>query len=625
MTGEFAPFEPAPRHRRGGLIWRSLVLLVTLALLGYGITTMRDGEATDRAARQRLTAARERLASARDTHRRAVADLAAARAAITDFAGTAQIATGASANLVDVEARLVDQLSRLHAAGVSEDIDAYNRIVDELNGSAEAVNAAIDALEGPFEAFGSALGRLPTARCAGPLTTPVTWADYGTAGLKCARLEVPLDYSHPRKASIELTMVRRPADDPNDALPLVLNPGGPGGSGIAALRGASLELPPEVLRRFDLIGVDPRGVGQSSPVDCADNLDPLFDIDLTAPSLSKRSRQLETIKGLITQCRVRTGGLLNHLDTYSAARDLDRVREALQADQISYLGYSYGTFLGAVYADLFPERVRAAVLDGAVDPAYATSSITFDADHGFDEMITAALLDCAVSTTCPFRGTGDTSADYDALMTRLQTAPLDVGGRKLGRGLAELGVATALYDGAPGWPDLMDALAKATGGDGSALLALSDSYTGRRRDGSYSNETEAHYAIACIEARRRPTHDDARAKVREISESPDRFETVIVMLSIPCAFWPAAPVKSKHDRIDAEGAAPILVVGTEGDPVTPIEDAEALTEALDSAHLLRYEGDGHTVFGRGVDCIDDAVSAYLLTLTLPAEGTSCPA
>ncbi len=618
-----APREPlAPRIR---IAWRLGVLLLAAAVLAYGLVTLRESRTAEQTARRRLAAAHADLLAAKDVQRRAEADLAAARAAITDFSGSAQFATAAGAALVDVEAQLTDRLSRLRVAGSTEDFDAHNRIVDELNGSNDSVGAAVDALELPFRNFSESLGRLPTARCAGPLTAPITWAPYGTSGLKCARLAVPLDYQHQRGPSIELTIVRRPADNASGALPLLLNPGGPGGSSVAFLREAALLLPTDVLQRFDLIGVDPRGVGQSTPVDCADNLDPLFDIDLTTEDLNARSNQLDKIKHIIKQCKVRSAALLRHLDTKTGARDLDRVRAALQVDQISFLGFSYGTYLGAVYADRFPERVRAAVLDGAVDPKYAVSTLNFDTDTGFDDLLNEALLDCAANVLCPFHGTGDTGPRYDTLMTKLQTAPLSVGPRHLGRGLAELGVVTALYSGHDGWADLMDALATAQAGDGGALLALSDSYTGRRRDGSYSNETEAHYAISCTEVRSRPSHDDARTKVRAISTTPDRFETVSVMLSIPCAFWPAPPNRNRTGTLRARGAAPILVVGTEGDPVTSIEDAEALTKALVSGHLLRWQGDGHTAFGHGVDCIDNAVSAYLIDLTVPPEGTTCPA
>lgn len=609
---------------RGATLLACLSLVLGLAVLGYGLVQWQGARDDERRADRSELGTRRALARTEQAQRRAEADLAAASVAVEDFASAAQGAVDAGARLVDLEGQLADRLSRLRAAGATEDIGAYNRIVDELNGSTATINAAIDALRVPFEGFGRALGRLPTARCAGPRTEPITWEAYGTSGLQCARLAVPLDYDHPKRATIELTIVRRPADDPTVATPLVINPGGPGGSGIAALRAAGLELPPEVLRRFDLIGVDPRGVGQSTPVDCADRLDALFDIDLTNENLDVRSTQLDRIQKIVRQCRARSGELLEHVDTQSAARDLDRVRQALGVDQISYLGYSYGTYLGAVYADRFPERIRAAVLDGAVGPDYAGSELTLDSESGFVELLDDALVDCSNNPGCSFRVPGDPDTTYDDLMTRLQTEPIKIGDRRLGRGLAELGVATILYEGRDGWPDLMDALTTAYYGDGTALLALSDSYTGRRRDGSYSNEVEAHAAISCIEVGRRPTRADARAKVRGISQEPARFEVVDVMLSLPCTFWPAPPVTPRRN-LDARGAAPILVVGTNGDPVTPIEGAELLADALDSGQLLRWEGDAHTAFGRGNDCIDTAVTRYLVDLTLPPDGTSCPA
>ena len=388
-----------PRHHHTALVAAALVL--GLALMTFGLVTANRSRAAERSATRHERAAHVALAHARADRRRAESDHAAAQAAVDDFAVAAQGAVDVSTELVDLEAALADRLSRLRAAGAAEDIDAYNRIVDELNGSNDAINRAIDALETPFESFGAALGRLPTARCTGKRTDPITWADYGSSGLQCARIGVPLDYAHPRAGSIELTIVRRPADDPTGALPLLVNPGGPGGSGIAALRTAGLELPPEVLRRFDLIGVDPRGVGQSTPVDCADRLDPLFDIDLTNADRAVRLRQLDRIEKLVHQCRVRSGALLDHVDTVSAARDLDRVRQALGVDEITFLGYSYGTYLGAVYADLFPHRVRAAVLDGAVDPDYATADLSLDDSSGFADLLDAALADCRDTSRLP--------------------------------------------------------------------------------------------------------------------------------------------------------------------------------------------------------------------------------
>jgi pimeloyl-ACP methyl ester carboxylesterase len=315
---------------------------------------------------------------------------------------------------------------------------------------------------------------------------------------------------------------------------------------------------------------------------------------------------------------------LQHVDTYSAARDMDRVRAAMGVEKVTYLGFSYGTYLGAVYADLFPQRVRAAVLDGAVDPERAARGAEVADPIGFDDALNAALDDCATRPTCAFYSYGDPQHNYDALMKYLSSVPLDVGGKKFGRTQAELAVVSGLYRGAAGWPELMTALAAASKGDGRPLKVLHDRYTGRRADGSYDNEMEAHYAINCVDLGGRLNPQSAHDTVRRLDIDPPRFRAVSVLLSLPCAFWPVPRVDPPAGTLDAPGAPPILVVGSAGDPATPIQGAEALTEALDSATLLRSDGSGHTSFAQGNQCIDDAVVAYLVTVTPPAAGTTCP-
>jgi pimeloyl-ACP methyl ester carboxylesterase len=208
-------------------------------------------------------------------------------------------------------------------------------------------------------------------------------------------------------------------------------------------------------------------------------------------------------------------------------------------------------------------------------------------------------------------------------MSAIARQPLDVGGRRFGRAAAELGVVSGLYRGASGWPELMQALTAAAAGDGGPLSALTDRYTGRRNDGSYDNQMAAHYAINCTDLDARLSRGDARDAVRDLSPDPPRFEAVSVLLALPCAFWPAPP-QPITGPLDAGGAETILVIGGEHDPATPIEGADALAEALGAATLLRWEGTGHTAFGRGNDCIDAAVVAYLVGGTVPRDGTSCP-
>jgi pimeloyl-ACP methyl ester carboxylesterase len=209
-------------------------------------------------------------------------------------------------------------------------------------------------------------------------------------------------------------------------------------------------------------------------------------------------------------------------------------------------------------------------------------------------------------------------------MAHLSNVPLEVDGQEFGRTQAELAVLSGLYRGAAGWPELMHALRRASEGDGRPLQELHDTYTGRRPDGSYDNEMEAHYAINCLELGGRPSPESARATVRKLAIDPPRFRAVSVMFSLPCAFWPVPRYDPPPGALDAAGAPPILVIGSAGDPATPIEGAVSLTKALDSATLLRAGGSAHTSFAKGNECVDNAVVAYLVGGTSPPAGTTCP-
>jgi pimeloyl-ACP methyl ester carboxylesterase len=614
-----------PRRRgRGALL--ALLACSAIGLLAAGAVVATRGLDASRTADRRRAAAELRLARTRAPLRQAVADQAAIRGSVAPFADAARTATDATARVVDLEQVLVERLTKLQAAGQAQDIPTYNRIVDEMNAATDDFVGAFTELDPPLADFSRAFDNLPTLRCNAPVSHHFAWTRYGDSGLECARLLVPLDYAAPRGEQIQITVVRRPADDPSARIgPLLMNPGGPGFSGIAFLRQATLTLPSELLRRFDLVTFDPRGVGRSTPVDCADNLDPLFGADLTAPSLAARTSAVDTIEHLIQGCARRSGALLAHVDTTSATRDVDRIRAALHVDRLSYLGFSYGTYLGALYADLYPQHVRAVVLDGAIHPDRTRSGAANTDTSPFAAALDAALTRCADDRSCPFARGRDRIAAFDELMSRLVTAPLDTGGRRFGRTQAELGVVSGLYRGASGWPELWNALARADVGDAAPLAALADRYTGRRANGSYSNEMEAHYAINCVDLGGRFTPREARNAVRAIGDSDKHFEAVGVLLALPCAFWPAAHVDPPPGGLDAKGAPAILVIGNEGDPATPIEGAEALAKTLDSGTLLRWAGTGHTALGRGSACIDDAVVAYLVNLTPPPDGTTCPA
>jgi pimeloyl-ACP methyl ester carboxylesterase len=601
-----------------------VALVLAIALLIGGVVALTHGRATQADADRGLARARQARAAAQVVLERAGRDVAAARAAVADVGSSARTATAATAHVLDLEAAVVDQLARLRAAGEATDIDTYNRLVDQLQASSDALVDAFTALEIPFRDFSDTIEVLPSAHCTAPVASTLRWRRYGNDGLECARLRVPLDHAHPRGASVHVTVVRRPADDRDPIGPLFVNPGGPGFSAISALRDSIVLLPPEVLQKFDLIAVDPRGVGQSTPVDCADDLGPLFDPQLAGGSAAASEDAVEQVARLVRRCRARSGPILDHVDTVSAARDMDRVRAALGVDRISYLGYSYGTYLGAVYADLFPQHVRAAVLDGAVDPREPTDVDIGAEAQSFRDALDLALDDCARRPECPFHAGGDSQGAYDRLMERLETTPLTVDGHRMGRTLAEIGVVEALYEGQAGWPRLMDALAGAGAGDGRALLQQADAYTGRRPDGSYDDELEAHFAVVCTDSTTQLTPADARRDARALGAQPARFDTVTLAFELPCAFWPARPHEARTG-IHARGAPTILVVNTEGDPVTPMASAETLASALEHGTLLRVPGNAHTAFGRGNDCVDEIVVEYLMSLSAPAARAPCPA
>ncbi len=440
----------------------------------------------------------------------------------------------------------------------------------------------------------------------------------------CATLPVPLDYDAPQGDTLDLALIRLPARTLQRRVGvLLLNFGGPGASGIQGGRAAESFLPDAILDRFDIIGWDPRGVGESTPVDCGDDFDAFFALDATPDDDAERQALIDAARTFAGDCAARSGRLLPHIGTMDAARDMDIIRGALGEEQLSYVGFSYGTLLGAVYADLFPSRVRAFVLDGAVDPQQSGEALARTQAIGFEDALSAFFAECAANRACPFNSEGNPAAAYDALMAAIDTAPLTErgGDRLLGQGEAMSGVASALYDKPNGWPALGQALANARDGDGGGLLALFDAIVGRQADGTYSNENEANAAINCVDAPQPDSIAPFDALYERLLQEAPRVGASSAYLGLACAFWPA-PASPIVLPLDAPGAAPIMVIGTTKDPVTPYAWAQALAAQLDSGHLLTWQGEDHTAFGKS-QCIDDAVTAYFIALELPPEGTVC--
>jgi pimeloyl-ACP methyl ester carboxylesterase len=448
------------------------------------------------------------------------------------------------------------------------------------------------------------------------------WSDCG--GVECTTLDVPLDHDDPGAGTIELALARRPAGGDEPVGSLLFNPGGPGAPAIDLVEQADALFTDTVLERFDVVTWDPRGVGSSTPVDCVDDLDRFFAVDRSPDDEREVDENLAEANRLARGCERRSAELLPHLSSRSTVRDMDLIREALGEDRLTYVGFSYGTYLGALYADAYPQRVRALVLDGAVDPARSYEQTALDQARGFDAALEAFFAHCE-RTGCGFGGR-DPRRAYEALMLQIdgETLPAEVAGerRLLGPGEADLGVATALYAGEAGWDVLAQALVAAARGDGSILLSLADEYTGRAPGGEYDNQTEAFYATGCLDGDA-PAAEELPAIAERIAAEAPYFGAATLWLGAPCSVWPVPP-DGAPGPVRAAGAPPIVVLGTTNDPATPLAWAQALASQLESARLVVFDGEGHLAYGRGDECVDGAVDAYLVDLEPPPPGLRCP-
>ncbi|QGQ20404.1 alpha/beta fold hydrolase [Cellulomonas sp. JZ18] len=450
------------------------------------------------------------------------------------------------------------------------------------------------------------------------------WAACGAH--QCAEATVPLDWSQPEGETITVALRRVPSTSGDPVGSLLLNPGGPGHSGIDYLPAFQQMVSAKVRAAYDLVAFDPRGVQASSPVTCVEPAE-LDAMTAWVPDFSTDAGIAEAVERNAEfgrACLERTGPLLGHVDTASAARDMDVLRAALGDDALSYLGYSYGTDLGATYAALFPERVGRLVLDGAMDPTLDSGEVAAGQAAGFENALRAYVADCQAASGCPLRGdVDDGMAQIGALFDRIRANPLRTQtDRELTVSLAFAGVATPLY-AQQSWPALTQALTAAFAGDGSPLLQLADQYYGRQPDGTYvSNQNEAFTAILCLDDRAPAEPEAMRAEAAEIAAVAPTVGQFFSYGGAGCAQWPV-PEVGALDSYAAEGAAPILVVGTTNDPATPYAWSQALAEQLSSAVLLTYEGEGHTAYGRGSSCVQETVDAYLLTGAVPEEGARC--
>ncbi len=479
----------------------------------------------------------------------------------------------------------------------------------------------------PASSVASATGPDPSPSAspvAAPTVKPARWADCG-GGFSCAEIRVPRDYAAPSSGYLNVSIIRAAATGPGARIgSLLINPGGPGGSGVEFVREGLARFPDELRERFDIVGFDPRGVNSSTAIRCIDNLDGHDALDPSPDDAAELDALVEAARVYAKACARRNEATLPYLSTDAVARDLDMIRAAVGDDRLTYLGFSYGTLIGALYAELFPDNIRALALDGAVDPSQGLEAFRADQAKAFEGALSRFLNDCAAKPKCAFHQGGDSVKAFDRLMISIDKAPIPAlrlrDPRLVGPGLAWYAILGALYSESY-WPTLATALAQAKEGDGSVMLLISDPFRGRKPNGSYSNMQDAYTANTCLDYPAPTAAADYTSWARSLTKAAPHFAQLIAYNDLICAFWPV-PATGIPQTVSAAGAPPILVVGTTGDPATPYHWAVALADQLDSGVLVTREGEGHTGY-LDSECVEAAVNAYLLDLTVPRDGLTC--
>ncbi len=464
--------------------------------------------------------------------------------------------------------------------------------------------------------------------CEGYANTAIETAVFALAPtMECGRLEVPLDYQDPEGTTARLAVARVPArGQPIGSL--VINPGGPGGSGLFATAATATSLPDARLTEsFDLVGFDPRGVGSSEPaIDCftdaeADGGDVLLSTQGTTVQWTAQDTQ-----DILDRCAERSGGVevLTSVGTRDAARDVDVLRAALGDQQLTFLGQSYGTRLGAVYAEQFPEHVRAMLLDGAIDPTQGTVARRVHAYAGFQRSFEQMAAFCATQTDCPL---GDdparATAVFHQIVRPLYGQPVPALNSELGFDEAIGGVIAGLYTEAA-WPRIITGLAQLQQGRGDELLQLNYDFSLRDAEGRWPNFAEALYAINCMDEDRLG-EEQGNALRTSIFDAAPFMDPGVALAGARdgCEHWPTEPTLGIPYATDIAGLPPTLVVSITGDPTTPHAGGVKLAETLDSS-LLTVEGEGHTIVMAGTNqCVNEIAADYLIDLELPPTGTSC--
>ena len=441
----------------------------------------------------------------------------------------------------------------------------------------------------------------------------------------CGTLTVPIDYAEPHGETLDLALLRVPASGARVGS-MVVNPGGPGASGTSYAAAAGRVFRQPLLDAFDIVGFDPRGTGRSDPVDCLSDaeLDRYLAGDPTPDTAAEVAAYEDSVESFGADCVASSGPIVGHVTTIEAARDMDVLRSALGEEKLTYLGASYGTKLGATYAELFPDKVGRLVLDGAVDVSLDPATMATDQAAGFETALRAYVQNCLDTTDNCFLGDSveEGLTTISDLLASIEEQPLPAGDRELTVGNAFYGVVTPLYN-RDYWFLLSTALTSALDGQGSALMQLADAYASRNPDGTYAdNSIEANYAVNCLDDPTAVPFAKVPSLFPAFEKASPTFGRIFAWAMTGCD---GVKVRSSEKPLDirGEGAAPILVLGTTRDPATPMKWAEALSAQLDSGVLVRRDGDGHTAYNSGNECIDVIVEDYLIDGAVPNDQTSC--
>ena len=467
--------------------------------------------------------------------------------------------------------------------------------------------------------------RPPTRGLARFYSQQLDWSSC-QGGFLCSTLTVPLDYRHPDGRTIDLALLKVPASDPGSRIgSLVVNPGGPGAPGTQYAAQAAQVFRQPLLDRFDIVGFDPRGTGASDPVDCLSDsqLDADIAMDPDPDNAAERATYLRFVQELGRGCVQRSGALAAHISTVEAARDMDVLRAALGESTMTYFGASYGTKLGATYADLFPDKVGRMVLDGAVDLSIGPRELALEQAAGFETALRAYVQNCVDGTSCFLGDSVDAGLQtITSFLDRVDAQPLPTStSRQLELGNAFYGIVAPLYN-RDYWYILSAALKQGLAGDGSTLLKLSDLYTSRGATGYTDNSAEAIYAISCLDEPYSIPASQVPAQLPAFERASPTFGAVFAWGLTGCGGVQVHASEKPRD-VHAKGAAPIVVIGTTRDPATPMKWAVDLAGQLDSGVLVRRDGDGHTGYNAGNDCVNQAVESYLIDGTVPKDGLSC--